>query len=125
MISIGPHTFSVLLSCQFVRTRSSELCGCGELFSGCGWSGRVCVLESGLHSVYGRQPTQHFLSTVCRTERYECQLYRTELKRRIENSYNLPTPFERSLSKLPENYKIVNIGSTEFKLWQLKESPSH
>ncbi len=33
------------------------------------------------------------------------------------------TPFERSLSKLSENQKIVGIGSTEFKLWQLKESP--
>ena len=31
------------------------------------------------------------------------------------------TPFERSFSKLSENHKIVDIGSTEFKLWQLKE----
>ncbi len=28
-------------------------------------------------------------------------------------------------SKLSENHKIVEIGSTEFKLWQLKESPNH
>ena len=27
---------------------------------------------------------------------------------------------ERSLSKLSENQKIVEIGSTEFNLWQLK-----
>ncbi len=32
------------------------------------------------------------------------------------------TPFERSLSKLSENQKIIEIGSTEFKLWQLKDS---
>ncbi len=32
------------------------------------------------------------------------------------------TPFERSLSKLSENQKILEIGFTEFKLWQLKES---
>ncbi len=31
-------------------------------------------------------------------------------------------PFERSLSY---NQKIVEIGSTEFKLWQLKETPNH
>ena len=31
-------------------------------------------------------------------------------------------PFERSLSKLSENNKIVEIGPTEFKLWRLKES---
>ncbi len=37
----------------------------------------------------------------------------------------LMVPFERSLSKLSENQKIVEIGSTEFKLWQLKESPNH
>ncbi len=37
---------------------------------------------------------------------------------------NFMTPFERSLSKLSENQKIVEIGSTEFKLWQLKESPN-
>ncbi len=35
------------------------------------------------------------------------------------------TPFERSLSKLSENHKIVEIGSTEFNLWQLKEFPNH
>ncbi len=34
----------------------------------------------------------------------------------------LMMPFERSLSKLSENQKIVEIGSTDFKLWQLKES---
>ena len=28
--------------------------------------------------------------------------------------------FERCVSKLSENYIIVEIGSTEFKLWQLK-----
>ncbi len=33
------------------------------------------------------------------------------------------TPFERSLSKLSENHEIVEIGSTEFMLWQLEESP--
>ncbi len=33
--------------------------------------------------------------------------------------------FERCVSKLSENYIIVEIGSTEFKLWQLKESPNH
>ncbi len=32
------------------------------------------------------------------------------------------TSFERSLSKLSENQKIIEIGFTEFKLWQLKES---
>ncbi len=32
------------------------------------------------------------------------------------------TPFERSFSKLSENHEIVEIGSPEFKLWQLKES---
>ena len=35
------------------------------------------------------------------------------------------TPFERSLSKLSRNPKSVEIGSTEFKLWQLEESPNH
>ena len=38
-------------------------------------------------------------------------------------------PFERSFSKLSENQKIIEIGSTEFKLWglfwRLKESPNH
>ncbi len=34
------------------------------------------------------------------------------------------TPFERYFSKLSENHKFLNIGSTEFKLWQLKESPN-
>ncbi len=34
-------------------------------------------------------------------------------------------PFERSLSKLSENQKIVEIGSTELKLWLLKEFLSH
>ncbi len=33
------------------------------------------------------------------------------------------TPFERSFSKLSENHKIVEIGITDFKLWQLKQSP--
>ncbi len=37
----------------------------------------------------------------------------------------LMIPFERSLSKLSENQKIVEIGSTEFKLWQLKETQKH
>ncbi len=36
----------------------------------------------------------------------------------------LMIPFERSLSKLSENQKIVEIGSMEFKLWQLKETPN-
>ncbi len=30
------------------------------------------------------------------------------------------TPFERCVSKFSENYIIVEIGSTEFELWQLK-----
>ncbi len=33
------------------------------------------------------------------------------------------TPFERFISKLSENHKIVEIGSTEFKLWQLIDVP--
>ncbi len=33
-------------------------------------------------------------------------------------------PFERSLSKLSENHKIVEIRSTEFKLWLLKDVPT-
>ncbi len=37
----------------------------------------------------------------------------------------LMTPFERYLSKLSENCEIIEIGSTEFKLWQLKESLNH
>ena len=32
-------------------------------------------------------------------------------------------PFETSHCKLSENQKIVEFGSTEFKLWQLKECP--
>ncbi len=32
------------------------------------------------------------------------------------------TPFERSHSKLSENQKIVEIGSTEFKLWPFKDA---
>ena len=31
------------------------------------------------------------------------------------------TPFERYFSKLSENPKIFDFGSTEFKLWKLKE----
>ena len=31
------------------------------------------------------------------------------------------TSFERSLSKLSENYKIIEIGSSELKLWLLKD----
>ncbi len=34
----------------------------------------------------------------------------------------LMIPFERSLSKLSENHKNFDIGYTEFKLWQLKDS---
>ena len=34
---------------------------------------------------------------------------------------SLMTSFERSLSKHSENHKIVDIGSTVLKLWQLKE----
>ena len=30
--------------------------------------------------------------------------------------------FDKSLSKLSENQKIIEIVSTEFKLWQLKDS---
>ncbi len=40
----------------------------------------------------------------------------------ISQIWNFMTPFERSLSKLSENHKIVEIGSTEFKLWQRKKS---
>ncbi len=36
---------------------------------------------------------------------------------------NLNTSFERSLSKLSENQKIVEIGSTVLKLWLLKDNP--
>ncbi len=35
------------------------------------------------------------------------------------------TSFERSLSKLSENHKSSDIGSTELKLWQLKECWNH
>ncbi len=42
----------------------------------------------------------------------------------ISQIRTLMVPFERSFSKLSENQKIVEIGSTEFKLWQLKESPN-
>ncbi len=35
------------------------------------------------------------------------------------------TPFEFFFSKLSENPKKFDIGFTEFKLWQLKESPNH
>ncbi len=42
----------------------------------------------------------------------------------ISQILTLMTPFERYLSKLSENCKIVEIGCTEFKLWQLKESPN-
>ena len=38
---------------------------------------------------------------------------------------SLMTPFERSLSKLSENQKIIEIEFTEFKLWQPKECPNH
>ena len=37
----------------------------------------------------------------------------------------LMVPFEASLFKVSENQKIIEIGSTKFKLWQLKESPNH
>ncbi len=43
----------------------------------------------------------------------------------IAQIWSLMIPFETSLSKLSENHKIVEIGSTEFKLWQLKESPNN
>ena len=33
--------------------------------------------------------------------------------------------YERSLSKLSENQKSVEIGYPEFKLWEMKESPNH
>ncbi len=35
------------------------------------------------------------------------------------------TPFERSLSKLSENHKIIEIESTEFKFMAAEESPNH
>ncbi len=43
----------------------------------------------------------------------------------ISRIRTMMVPFERSLSKLSENHKIGEIGSTEFKLWRLKESLSH
>ncbi len=43
----------------------------------------------------------------------------------IAQILTLMTPFERSLRKLSENQKIVEIAFTEFKLQQLKESPNH
>ncbi len=43
----------------------------------------------------------------------------------LSNMFFFMTPFERSLSKLSENHKIVEIECTELKLWQLKESPNH
>ncbi len=43
----------------------------------------------------------------------------------ISQLSSLMTSFERSLSKHSENHKIVDIGSTVLKLWQLKESPNH
>ncbi len=47
---------------------------------------------------------------------------------KLANTYiaqirTLMTPFERSPSKLSENQKIIEIGCTEFKLWQLKNPP--
>ncbi len=35
------------------------------------------------------------------------------------------TPFQLFFSKLSENPKKFDIGSTEFKIWQPKESPNH
>ena len=46
-------------------------------------------------------------------------------KSALSRILTLMTPFERFLSKLSENQKIIEIGSMEFKLWQLKESPNH
>ena len=40
----------------------------------------------------------------------------------IAQIQTLMTPFERSLSKLSENQIKIAFRSTEFKLWQLKES---
>ena len=37
----------------------------------------------------------------------------------------LSLKYERSLSKLSDNLKSVEIGYLEFKLWQMKESPNH
>ena len=37
----------------------------------------------------------------------------------------LIVPFERSLSKLSESHKNIDFRSTEFKLWQLKDSQNH
>ncbi len=37
----------------------------------------------------------------------------------------LMVPLERFLSKLSEKPKILNFQSTEFKLWQLKDSQNH
>ncbi len=39
-----------------------------------------------------------------------------------QRNVGLNTQFERSLSKLSENHNIFDFRSTEFKLWQLKDS---
>ncbi len=44
---------------------------------------------------------------------------------RISQILLLMRPFELFFSKLSENPKKFNIGSTEFKLWQPKESLNH
>ncbi len=51
--------------------------------------------------------------------------YRQNSKYFYLSRWTLMRSFERSLSKLSENHKIVEIEPTEFKLWQLKESPNH
>ncbi len=43
----------------------------------------------------------------------------------ISQIWFLMTPFELFFSKLSENPKKFDIGSTEFKLWQPKESPNY
>ncbi len=40
----------------------------------------------------------------------------------ISRISTLMVPFERSLSKLSEKHNIFDFRSTEFKLWQLKDS---
>ncbi len=40
----------------------------------------------------------------------------------ISRISTLMVPFERSFCKLPEKHEIFDFRSTEFKLWQLKDS---
>ncbi len=51
------------------------------------------------------------------------ELYNHDTYGQIGNLSNIP--FERSFSKLSENQKIVEIGSTEFKLWTINGGGGH